>query len=79
MAVVAAPPRSLRHPQHGETATFLQASHESDGLRTILHLVLGPAGGECVPRSAAYAKSFDLRTAEEAHYPRSGQATGTQP
>lgn len=60
MAVVAAPLRSLRHPQHGETATFLQASHESDGVRTILHLVLDAAGGEPAPRSAAYAKRIEV-------------------
>ena len=30
-------------------------------------------------RSAAYRQSYDLRTSEAAHYPRSGQAAGGQP
>jgi mannose-6-phosphate isomerase-like protein (cupin superfamily) len=60
MAVLAAPPRSLRHPSHGETATFLQASHESDGVRTILHLGIEPAGGEPLSRRAGYAKRVEV-------------------
>ena len=59
MAVLA-PPRSLRHPHHGETATFLQAAHESDGARTILHLTLDPAGGEPLTRRAAYPKHVEV-------------------
>lgn len=59
MAVLA-PPRSLRHPHHGETATFLQAAHESDGARTILHLTLDPAGGEPLLRRAAYPKHVEV-------------------
>ena len=45
---------------HGETATFLQASHESDGVRTILHLMIDAAGGEPVPRSAGYNKRVEV-------------------
>ena len=57
---VLAPPRSLRHPHHGETATFLQTAAESGGERTILHLSLCPAGGESLARRAAYDKQVEV-------------------
>jgi quercetin dioxygenase-like cupin family protein len=57
---VLAPPRSLRHPHHGETATILQAAHESDGVRTIVHVAIEPAGGAPLFRRTAYAKRVEV-------------------
>jgi mannose-6-phosphate isomerase-like protein (cupin superfamily) len=57
---VLAPPRSLRHPHHGETATILQAAHESDGVRTIVHVALDAAGGSPLFRRAAYEKRLEV-------------------
>ena len=53
-------PRSLRHHLHGETATFLQAAHESDGVRTILHVALDAAAGAPLFRRAAYEKRYEV-------------------